>query len=337
MAELRKDPVIGRWVIIATERGKRPTDFSIEEPAQVADKKCPFCEGNENMTPPEIFSYRENGTCANAPGWRIRVVPNKFPALRIEGELEKRGKGIYDMMNGIGAHEVIIETPRHTNEVFSLDEGVLEEVIQTYQERVTDLMKDPRFEYVLVFKNKGEAAGASLDHSHSQLIATPVVPKRVEEEMEGAKKYFDFKGRCVFCDVMNQELELKQRLLWEDENFISFCPFASRFPYEMNIFPKRHFSDFRKINPNEVKSLAWILRKCILALNEILPHVPYNYIIHTSPSDKPDLDYYHWHLEIMPRLTKVAGFEWGTGFYINYVPPEEAIKYLKKEKQKDER
>jgi len=331
MAELRKDPVIGRWVIISTERGKRPSDFTVEESVKIESKACPFCEGNEVMTPPEILSYRKDGTGPNSPGWWIRVVPNKFPALRIEGELGKRGKGIYDVMNGVGAHEVIIETPEHIDDVFFLEQKVVEEVIWVYRDRMIDLMKDPRFEYVLIFKNKGRVAGASLDHSHSQVIATPVVPKRVEEEMEGSKKYFDFKGRCVFCDIINQEIESKERLLWEDENFISFCPFASRFPYEMGILPKRHYSDFRKINQTEVRSLAWMFKRCIESLNRILPNVPYNYIIHTSPSEQQDLDYYHWHLEIMPRITRIAGFEWGTGFYINYVPPEEAVKHLKQE------
>jgi len=328
MAELRKDPIIERWVIISPERGKRPSGFSVEEPAKREEKKCPFCEGNEAMTPPEILSYRKNGTKPNTPGWWIRVIPNKYPALRIKGKLEKRGKGMYNIMNGIGAHEVIIETPHHIEDIFSLGQRTVEEVIQVYGERMRDLIKDPRFEYVLIFKNKGKVAGTSINHSHSQLIATPVVPKRVEEELEGAKRYFDFKERCVFCDIINQELDLKERLLWENENFISLCPFASRFPYEMWILPKKHHSDFEKISQSEVENLAGMLKKCIGSLNKILPHLPYNYIIHTSPHTLSDLDYFHWHLEIMPRLTRISGFEWGTGFYINYVAPEEATKYL---------
>ncbi len=337
MTELRKDPAVGRWVIISTERGRRPSDFSVEESVKVDERDCPFCEGNEFMTPPEIFSYRSDNTKPNTPGWRIRVVPNKFPALQIEGELNKREEGIYEVMNGIGTHEVIIETPRHIDDVFSLEEKVVEDVIWVYKERMVDLTKDSRFKYVLIFKNKGKIAGASLNHSHSQLIATPVIPKRVEEEIGGAKKYFDLKKRCVFCDIINQELETKERLLWKNEDFVSFCPFASRFPYEMSILPKRHSSDFRKISKVEIKSLARILKKCINHLNNILPGVPYNYIVHTSPSDRSDLDYYHWHLEIMPRLTRIAGFEWGTGFYINYMPPEEAAKYLKKKRQKNDK
>jgi UDPglucose--hexose-1-phosphate uridylyltransferase len=331
MAELRRDPVIGRWVIISTERGKRPSDFTVEEPEVRQGEKCPFCEGNEASTPPEILSYRKNDTRPNTPGWWIRVVPNKYPALGREGKLQKSGKGIYDIMNGIGVHEVIIESPDHIEDVFILDHKAVEEVIWVYRERMIDLAKDPRLEYILIFKNKGRTAGASLSHSHSQIIATPVVPKRVEEELEGSRRYFDFKGRCVFCDIINQEIELKERLLWEDENFVSFCPFASRFPYEISIFPKRHISDFKEINKDEAMSLAGMLKKCLGSLNEVLPRIPYNYIVHTSPTHEPNLEYHHWHLEIMPRLTRIAGFEWGTGFYINYVLPEEAVQYLKRD------
>ena len=334
MSELRKDPVTRRWVIISTERGRRPSDFADEEPYRVDEKRCPFCEGNEAMTPPEITSYRKNGTRPNTPGWSIRVVPNKYPALRIEGELNKRERGMYDVMNGIGAHEVIIETPHHIEDLFSLDQKTVEQVIWMYGDRMRDLIKDPRFEYVLIFKNKGRVAGASLDHSHSQLIATPVVPKRAEEELEGSKEYFALKNSCPFCDVMSQELNSKERLLWENDDFVSFCPFASRFPYEMHILPKRHCSDFKEINESEVRSLTVMLKKCLGSINKAIPHIPYNYIVHTCPYTQPDLDYYHWHLEIMPRLTRVAGFEWGTGFYINHVPPEEAAGHLIQGEQK---
>jgi len=255
-------------------------------------------------------------------------VPNKYPALKIGGDPNKREKGIYKMMSGIGAHEVIIETPHHIEDVFYLEDKVVEEMLWVYRERIIELMKNPHFQYVLIFKNRGIVAGASLSHSHSQLIATPLVPKRVEEELEGSKEYFELKGKCLFCNIVEQEIALEERLLWEDENFISLCPFASCFPYEMCILPKRHYSDFREIKKSEIKSLARILKKCVISLDKILPHIPYNYIIHTSPCSRPDLEFYHWHLEIIPRLSRVAGFEWGTGFYINYITPEEAAKYL---------
>lgn len=336
MAELRKDPVLERWVIFSTERAGRPSDFVVEKGEKKKGTGCPFCEGNEEMTPPEILSYRKNGSKPNTPGWWIRVVPNKYPALRIEGELNKRQRGIYDMMDGIGAHEVIIESPQHLEDIFSLDQKSVEGVIWAYWDRVRDLAKDPRFEYVLIFKNKGKVAGASLNHSHSQLIATPVVPKRTEEELEGSKKYFFSTNKCVFCDIMNQELDSKERILGENEDFVSFCPFASRFPYEINILPRQHCSNFERITEREIKNLAAILKNCLNSLDRTIPHAPYNYLIHTSPYARANLDYYHWHLEIIPRLTRIAGFEWGTGFYINPVLPEEAARFLREERKSGE-
>ena len=194
MPELRKDPIIGRWVIISTERGKRPTDFTSVPPAKRMTF-CPFCVGNESKTPPEIYAIREPGSAENAPGWRVRVVPNKFPALQIEGDLNRQGEGIYDKMNGVGAHEVIIETPDHNKTLSDLDEDAFNDVLLTWRERMIDLKRDKRFRYIVVFKNHGEAAGASLEHSHTQLVAMPIIPKRVTEEIEGARKYYEFKER----------------------------------------------------------------------------------------------------------------------------------------------
>lgn len=333
MGELRKDPILERWVIFSTERAARPSDFVIKETERKEEIRCPFCEGNEEMTPPEILSYRKDGSKPNTPGWWIRVVPNKYPALRIEGELNKRQRGIYDIMNGIGAHEVIIELPQHLEDIFSLGQKSIEGIMRVYRDRVIDLAKDPRFQYVLLFKNKGRLAGASLNHSHSQLIATPVVPKRIEEELEGSQKCFSRKNRCVFCDIIEQELSSKERILGENEDFVSLCPFASRFPYEIHILPRRHHSNFERITEREIKNLAAILKNCLNSLDRTIPHAPYNYLVHSSPYARADLDYYHWHLEIIPRLTRVAGFEWGTGFYINPVLPEEAARSLREERK----
>ena len=334
MAELRKDPILERWVVFSTERAKRPSEFVVEKAEKKQEIRCPFCEGNEGMTPPEILSYRKDGSMPNTPGWWVRVVPNKYPALGIEGELNKRQRGIYDMMNGIGAHEVIIECPQHLEDIISLDQKNIEEIIWVYRDRMRDLAQDLRFEYALIFKNKGRIAGASLNHSHSQIIVTPVVPKRTEEELAGSNKYFTLKGKCVFCDIINQELDSKERILWDNEDFVSLCPFASRFPYEINILPRQHYSNFETITERGVKNLAVMLRKCLGSLDKTIPDVPYNYLIHTSPYTLANLDYYHWHLEIIPRLTRVAGFEWGTGFYINPVLPEEAAGYLREKEGK---
>jgi UDPglucose--hexose-1-phosphate uridylyltransferase len=331
MPELRKDPIHGRWVIISTERGRRPSDFATE-PSRPIGGFCPLCEGNEDKTPPEIIAFRENGTPPNTPGWTLRVVSNKFPALRIEGELNREGDGIYDKMNGLGAHEVVIETPRHNETLATLPLQAVKSVLWAYRERMTDLRRDHRLRYVLVFKNHGLAAGASLEHSHSQIIALPIVPKRVSEEIEGAKNYFLYKDRCVFCDIIRQELHQKSRVINENQAFVSITPFASRFPFETWILPKTHYPSFEHMESSLYEPAAQILSDTLHRLHQVLNNPPYNYVIHTSSFPQEDQDYYHCHLEIMPILTKVAGFEWGTGFYINPTPPEEAAQYLREAK-----
>lgn len=330
MPELRKDPVLGRWVIISTERAKRPKDFKFApEERRISPEECPFCPGNENFTPPEIYALRENNSAPNTPGWTLRVIPNKFPALRIEGDLNRRGEGIYDRISGIGAHEVIIETPEHLTVLADLSPEAFSDVIFAYQKRILDLKRDSRFRYVMVFKNFGAVAGASLEHSHSQLIATPVVPKRVIEEMDGSKRYYEYRERCIFCDIITQETKASKRLITENNSFIAFCPFAPRFPFETWILPRNHISNFEDSPENELKDLATILKDCLLRLKKALNTPPYNYIIHTTPIKLKGIDFYHYHLEIIPVLTRIAGFEWGTGFYINPTPPEESASFLK--------
>ena len=331
MPELRKDPIHGRWVIISTERSRRPSDFTPEERKPIGGF-CPLCEGNEDRTPPEVLAYRDNGTPPNSPGWTLRVVPNKFPALRIEGDLDREGEGIYDKMNGIGAHEVIIETPRHHETLATMPLQGVVHVLTAYRDRIADLGNDPRLRYVLVFKNHGVAAGASLEHSHSQIIALPIIPRRVAEEIEGAKNYFNYKDRCVFCDVIRQEIQQKSRLILENNAFISVAPFASRFPFETWVLPKTHYSSYELMNSSLYEQAAQILSETLCRMNRVLNDPPYNYVIHTSSFSGLESDHYHWHFEIMPKLTKVAGFEWGTGFYINPTPPEEAAEYLREAK-----
>jgi UDPglucose--hexose-1-phosphate uridylyltransferase len=328
MSELRKDPIVGRWVIIAAERAKRPMTPK-SEVFVPGDGMCPFCVGQEHNTPNEILAYRDRGTKPNEPGWRVRVVPNKFPALKIEGELHKRGEGIYDKMNGIGAHEVIIECPRHEVSMANLTEDNLREVLWVYRDRLVDLKKDPRLVYGMLFKNVGAAAGASLEHSHSQLIVTPIVPINVQEEMDGSQEFYDYRGRCIYCDMIHQELATEKRVVLDTPNFVSFAPFASRFPFETWILPKSHNSHYENIQKNEVEELGTLLKTILMKLEVALDRPAYNYIIHTSPFDARELPHYHWHIEIIPRLTRVAGFEWGTGFYINPVSPEDAAQYLR--------
>jgi len=327
--ELRKDPITGRWVIIATDRAKRPTDFVRDRVEIRGSGFCPFCPGNESKTPPEIHSYRKDGSARNTPGWSLRIVPNKFPALGIEGTLNRQGQGLYDKMNGIGAHEVIIETPDHLQTLATMPVRAVEDVLWAYRDRILDLKKDRRFKYVLIFKNHGDAAGASLEHTHSQLIALPVVPKRVREEVDCAKEYYSYKERCIFCDIIAQEKEDGARVIAENQSFIAVAPYAPRFPFEMWIVPKVHQSAFEESQKHEFEQLAAMLKDMLTRLDKVLDSPAYNHIIHTSPIPEASNDYYHWHLEIMPKLTKVAGFEWGTGFYINPTPPEESAKFLR--------
>jgi len=328
MSELRKDPILGRWVIIATERAKRPTDFKVE-PEQSIGGFCPFCAGNEDKTPPEIAAIRDDGSQPNSPGWRVRVVPNKFPALRIEGDLGKAGYGVYDMMNGIGAHEVIIETPEHHTSMVSLTDEHVADIIWMYRERLADLKNDKRLVYGIIFKNVGRQAGASLEHTHSQLIAMPVIPNLVAREIRGAREFYNYRGRCIYCDIIQQEIATESRVEQEDDMYLSFAPFAARFPFETWVVPKNHFSHFEDITREEVEVLAKHLRLILAKLEKALSNPPYNFVIHTAPLNSGELEEYHWHIEIIPRLTKVAGFEWGTGFYINPIPPESAAEFVR--------
>jgi UDPglucose--hexose-1-phosphate uridylyltransferase len=330
MPELRKDPISGRWVIIAHERAKRPHDFKGEAQTTPSDGGlCPFCEGQEDKTPPEILAYRERGTRANGPGWRIRVVPNKFPALKVEGQLEKRGDGIYDQMAGVGAHEVIIESPKHHVSMATLSDDNVREVLWVYRDRLVDLKRDTRLVHGMLFKNVGDAGGASLEHTHSQLIVTPIVPISVWEEMTGALEFFNYRGRCIYCDMVQQELSTKKRVVLDTTHFTAFCPYASRFPFETWIVPKHHSSHFENIPKPGVDDLGTVLRQVLVKLELSLDSPPYNYIVHTAPFDQQEMPHYHWHMEVIPRLTKIAGFEWGSGFYINPVPPEDAAAFLR--------
>lgn len=330
MSELRKDPISGRWVIISVERGKRPTDF-ISPSQRKRGGFCPFCPGNEYTTPEEIMAFRAPGTNPNSSGWTLRVMPNKFPALQIYGDLNKAGVGIFDMMNGIGAHEVIVETPDHMLSLSTMTLKVVEDVLWAYYLRLTDLRKDRRFKYVLIFKNEGDAAGASLEHSHTQLIALPIIPILVKEETDSAKHYYGLKERCIFCDVINQERESQKRIIYENSQYVALAPFAPRAPFETWILPKKHESNFQPPNEN-FSSLAEILQVILKQTDKILEVPPYNFMIHTSPFQDEINEYYHWHIEIVPKLTKIAGFEWGSGFFINPTPPEESAKFMREAK-----
>jgi UDPglucose--hexose-1-phosphate uridylyltransferase len=340
MSQLRKDLISGRWVIIASERSKRPDDFRPprEETKQAAEQKmfCPFCEGSESKTPPEVFSFRKKGAQADQPGWQVRVVPNKFPALDRGLPPPKPQKGLFQSMPGVGVHEVVIENPDHNRELNDLSVSNIKEVLLAFKQRIENIEGELHYQYVQIFKNKGKDAGASLSHPHSQIIATPIVPKRIKEELYGAERlYGQYKG-CVFCRMIEEDLnKCRDRLVFQNRHFVVVAPFASRFPFEMAIYPFRHSPHFSSQGPEEIISLAHVLKEVLTRLGILLSNPPYNFIIHQAPNLNlsktkwPRVDKsYHWHMEITPVLTRVAGFELGTGFYINPVPPEVAAKYL---------
>ncbi len=339
MSELRKDPVIDRWVIIATERGQRPDRLSRPEETQPGGFD-PFASGNEDRTPPEIQAWgRTDGAAPNSPGWRVRVVPNKFPALSNEGELEPQGLGMYDLARGVGAHEVIIEHPNHD---WDFDTAASEEmrlVLDAYIARINALREDPRFRYIIVFRNVGTRAGATLSHPHSQVIAVPILPKLIKEQLDAASEYFERKQRCLYSDIMRQELAMGDRVVESGEHFVVLSPFAARFPYEVQIFPRRQSHDFTLCTPAELDALGEVLSRTLRRYKKALGDPAYNMMLQTAPvqSLQPGHPEYRgtvaqdfcWHIDILPRLTNVAGFEWGTGFYINPVSPERATEFLR--------
>lgn len=330
MPELRRDPIVGRWVIIATERARRPSDVP-RGPPSPEPRLCPFCPGQEDKTPREVYvAGRSPSAPPNSPGWTVRVVPNRFPALKIEGDLDRQAEGIYDRMNGVGAHEVIVETPQHGRAMKDLSDAELTEVLFAFKARILDLRNDLRFRYILLFKNHGLLAGASLEHAHSQLIALPVVPRQVIEEIGGARRHYELKERCIFCDVVGQERRDRSRLVYENDEFVVFAPYAPRSPFETWIVPKRHESNFEAEPKERLGLCAQALATALRRLSAALGDPSYNFIIHSNPLRDAPSPSYHWHVEIMPALSHVAGFEWGSGFHINPVPPEEAAEFLRK-------
>ncbi|MGM0641774.1 MAG: galactose-1-phosphate uridylyltransferase [Thermotogota bacterium] len=332
MNELRKDPVTKRWVIFSPDRGKRPNSYDYSE--DVKESYCPFDYGNEDSTPDEVLSFRNKDSKPNDSGWWVRVVPNKFPALNGK-ELVKEPHGMYDKISGYGYHEVIIETPEHNTNFSEMSKRQLKEVIWAYIKRFNEIKKDENIKYIQIFKNKGKRAGASLKHPHSQLIATPIIPMTIVDEIQGANDYFNFRDRCVFCDIIRQEIEEKERVIFQTENFLTYAPYASRFPYETSIIPRFHECDFGRLSNEDdlIEELAAAFYKIFRRFKKVLNDPPFNLVLHTSPFREKTEEFFHWHFEIIPRLTNIAGFEWGTGFYINTVAPEKAAKDLRKEEE----
>jgi len=336
MPELRQDPVTREWVIIATERAKRPTEFQGQGDTTRAvcllsqRDACPFCDGNEGKTPPEIVAYRKPGTAANSRGWWIRVVPNRFPALKIEGGIERREvENFFRLMDGVGAHEVVIETPEHCDTIGIMDDHQAEEVVQMYLDRFLDLKGDKRMENITCFRNRGNLAGASLLHPHSQLIATPMVPNLLRHQLEMTFRYYDDHGKCVYCEMTRTELADGRRIVYTNDDYVAYTPFASRVPFETWIVPREHRSAFEGISRNQCKALGRTLNAVLGMVFRKLNDPDYNYVIRTEPLREDHSSYFHWSLHILPRLTTSAGFEMGSGMYINPMPPEKAAEFLR--------
>lgn len=332
MPELRQDFATKEWVIIATERAKRPGELvkgrTEPPPLPEHDPKCPFCVGNENQTPPETFAIRD-GTPPDVPGWKVRVVPNKFAALVPDGRPKRSRRGLYLRMDGVGHHEVIIEAPEHNKTLALLTQQQMEDVIRAYRARYLELNQNPANELILIFRNQGERAGTSLVHPHSQLIATPIVPVPVRRCLYEAERHYDALGSCVFCDILRHELESRERIVLDDEHFVAFVPYAARVPFEVWVMPKSHHASFGELSDELLCDFSSALRTVLRKLYFGLKNPDYNYVIITAPHYSQGEPHFHWHLRILPKLTTPAGFEIGSGMYINVSLPEENADFLR--------
>ena len=331
MSVIRHDPTTKERVIIATERSKRPHDFKKGARARLLaprEAACPFCSGNEAMTPQEVLRIPNR----EGKGWAVRVVPNKFAALTPKGDPRRREDGpLFREMDGVGHHEVIIETPVHNRFIPLMEDTEVELVIHAYRERYLTLKQDKRVKLIVIFKNHGEAAGTSLEHPHSQLVATPVVPASIRHRYDVAIQYYDATGRYLYCDIVEAERKADERVVLETEDFLVFHPFASQSPFETWIAPKQHRPSFGQITLEECRALAVVLKTTLATLAKALNDPDHNFVIHTAPIGDEDKEYYLWHIQIVPRVTTAAGFEIGTGMRINIAKPEETARFLRQQ------
>jgi len=333
MPEIRQNPATKAWVIIATERASRPEEFGAiaeEEEEKIQLDQCPFCTGNEKMTPGEIFAFRTYGTKPDTPGWWVRIIPNKYPALVHDGDVHRgRIEEFFRHMDGVGEHEVIIESPDHNKTIATMDQKQVEEIFFAYRERYRALSNNPKHELIILFKNHKKEAGTSIVHPHSQIVATPVTPMHIRHRIEEAMRYFDDNGECVYCMMINKELQAAERVILETDNFIVFVPFAATSPFETWLLPKKHGSSLEEITAVLTKELAFVMRNTLMKIHKGLNDPAYNFVVMSSPCHEKNVEYYHWQIQIIPRVARVAGFELGSGIYINTVIPEHAAKYLK--------
>jgi len=331
MPEFRKDIITDDWVIIATERAKRPEDFTkTRKVSGKGMKECPFDPGNEELTPPEILRVDKNGKIIGKDsGWQIRIVPNKFPALLNEATTKKVSDGFYSSMDSFGIHEVIINTPRHLTSLSDLDLKDLRLMFFVYRLRIGMLKKIGRLKSVIVMLNQGMEAGASLEHSHSQIFALPLIPYKLKRELEGMKRYHNKTGDCALCYMIDHEDSEKKRVVFQNKHFMVIEPYASKGPFETWILPKRHHSNFENISDSELDSFTECLKLLLDFFSDRLENPSFNYYIHTGPINHRSHDYYHWHFEFIPKLSIKAGFEIATGIHISITSPEAAASYIR--------
>lgn len=327
MPELRLNIITRDWVVIATERARRPDEFASEkkEPQHLPayDPSCPFCPGNEAKTVREVMRRGDGSK------WKVRVVPNKFPALAADGERQRSGDGIYHSMTGVGFHEVIIDSTRHDLTTASMSVPEITDVLMVYRDRYAQIRQDPRMEAIIIFKNHGAVAGSSIIHPHSQLAATPVVPFQLRGRIAEAIRFFDENGECVFCRMLQEELAVGSRIIAGSEHFVVFHPYAALSPFHTWIFPRRHAASFDEATAEELADLAQTLKTLLLKLHVGLNDPPYNYAIRSIPTHETNAEYYHWYVTVIPRVTKTAGFEFGSGMFINTALPEESAAFLR--------
>jgi UDPglucose--hexose-1-phosphate uridylyltransferase len=335
MPELRQNSFTKEWVIIATERAKRPEEMVVRRPPKTISSRvesCPFCPGNEEKTPPELLRVPES----NGHSWQVRVVPNKFAALSREVTPQRTIHRSRRVINGFGVHDVIIETPDHSQALALMTDAQVADILRVYKARYSQLSLDPRIAHVTIFKNHGIDAGTSLEHPHSQLVATPVISLQVRQRFQEALRHFDDFGECMFCQAIEEELGEGKRVVMATEHFVAFELFASPAPFSTHIYPRRHMASFGDISAVELVDLGCVLRAVLAKLYHGLANPDFNYTIRTAPAELIGARYFHWYLSIIPRLTRVAGFELGSGMFINTVLPEAAAEFLRNVKVEEQ-
>jgi len=328
MPELRQNYFTKEWVIMAKERAKRPEELVTHRPAKVVPpfvESCVFCPGNEAKTPPEVLRVPIDVQT----DWQVRIVHNKFGALSRDAKPTRLVQRSHRTMEGFGVHDVIIDTPNHAQIAALMPEAHLATVLRAYKSRYDALSHDPRIAHITIFKNHGLDAGASLEHPHSQLVATPVISNQIRERLAEALRHFDEYGECMFCEVVRQELEDPQRIVLATEHFVALEPFASPTPFCTHIFPRRHMASFGDISAQELPDLARTLGSVLSKLYHGLQNPDFNYTIRSAPAEWVGVRYFHWYVSIIPRLTRVAGFELGSGMFINTILPEAAAEFLR--------